>query len=162
VTDARAVIRLAAALGATSISMGQAACGRSGCSSIFVAGPTITVVDATTMQPICDATILVRSENPFGTGTGAAEESQTSRTTDAGVDGSAPLQVFPGSNDGGQGCTYMGGQLVGVLGLFTLQVSHAGYATETVSNVYVTSVSCMSNGEPESEPVVVLLHPTGS
>jgi hypothetical protein len=149
------------ALAGVVIAWAQPACSRSECQSYFSATPVITVVDVTTNTAICDATVLVTAEDPLGSGSGSAVESSSTVTVDSGIAGSALLRSPQSDDAGGARCTYSI-EGTGALGVYTLQVSRAGYVTEVVSNVYVTSASCESSATPQSEQVVVLLHPTGS
>ncbi len=141
------------------LGLGQAGCGAP-CTTPLIIRPTIMVVDAKTQQPICDAEILITSEDTSGSGTGAAIVDAASTVVDAGVEGSKPLGFIAGSDASHEACKYSTGLLTGV---FTLQVSYPGYRTETVLNVY-SQTSCVSasTSQPESEAVTVYLHPTGS
>lgn len=141
------------------LAAGQAACGAP-CTTPLVIRPTIMVVDAKTQVPICDAEILITSDDGNGSGTGAAIQDAAPTAVDAGLDGSKPLGFIAGNDASHEACKYSTGLLTGV---FTLQVSYPGYKTETVSNVY-SQTSCVSSGAtpPQSEVVTVYLHPTGS
>ncbi len=144
------------ALGAMTVSLGQAACGQATCDLAVVTSPVISVIDAKTKRPICDAKILVTSVDWYKSSSGPAVESQASLVADAGVDGSAPLDVVDGGDGGPGTCTYASELASGV---WTLQVSHPGYAPETVSNGYVVVNACSPS---QGQKVVVLLDPTGS
>jgi hypothetical protein len=144
------------ALGGIMVSLGQVACEQPDCGLALMAPPTISVLDAKTKAPICDANIYITSvESYYGSSSGPAVESPSSRVVDAGVDGLAPLQAVAGDGSA-QPCTYTSNLATGI---WTLQVSHAGYATETVSNVYEAHGAC---SDPQAQQVVVLLYPTGS
>ena len=139
--------------------LGPAGCGAQ-CTTPLIIRPTIMVVDAKTQVPICDAEILITSEDGNGSGTGSAIEDAASTVVEAGLDGSRPLGFIAGSDASHEACKYSTGLLSG---MFTLQVSYPGYKTETVTNVY-SQTSCVSSNEPapQSELVTVYLHPTGS
>jgi hypothetical protein len=129
------------------------------CTQPLVVGPTVMVVDKKTSKPICDATVIVTGENLQGTPTADASSALATSVVDSGVDGSAPLRVQAGSDASHQTCKYETGITPGV---FTLQVSAAGYLPETVTNVYAATV-CLSAHDPvpPSQEVVVYLE-TGS
>ena len=142
------------AVTAMMVSLGQTACGQSNCAAEGIAAPVISIIDAKTKLPICDARVLVTGVDVFEAGTGGPVESPSSGVVDAGIDGSSSLLVY----GGGQACTYALSQF-NPMGVCTLQVTHPGYATETVSNVYFATAACAM---PASQHVVVLLYPTGS
>jgi hypothetical protein len=144
-------------LGLVLLAVGQVACGHGAdCNLAIIGPPEISVLDSESKNPICDAKILVTSADGSATSSGGPVASPSPVTVDSGVDGSGPAAV-PSLVDGGSGaCTYTSNFGFGV---YTLQVSHPGYVTESVSNVYVVSAAC---SEPNPEQVIVLLHPTGS
>jgi hypothetical protein len=106
---------------------------QSGCSSRSACGednlsygaapPVITVVNAATGQPICDATVLAAC---------------------AGFDAGMPLVTFPAGDGGADDCSYGVVQLAADGGLYavaplaytcSLEVSKSGFASMTVPNV---------------------------
>lgn len=98
--------------------LGAAGCGDEPspviCTAIAVAALNVTVLDAATSRPICDAEVTV---------------------TDGGFRETLP--VFPAS---GAGCRYSGP--FERPGTYTVTVRRAGYPTETQSGVRVTADEC--------------------
>jgi hypothetical protein len=122
--------------------------------------PLITVVDAVTGAPICDATLLVIAGYDAIVSDAAVERSAT---MDAAaycpgcVDG-AVLTIGPGGTDDAGVCTYIGGPFAG-----SLQVSRAGYQTVDVYDVYTTIPSGACSYVPAPPEVVrITLRPVGS
>jgi hypothetical protein len=103
---------------------GAAACGDEPnpviCTAIAVSALTVTVVDAATNQPLCDAEVTV---------------------TDGGFRETLP--VFPGS---GADCRYSGP--FERPGTYEITVRRAGYPTAVQSGVRVTSDECHVIGVP--------------
>jgi hypothetical protein len=132
---------LASVVGGLLISL-FAACSSSSdgttCGSTTVIPPTVTVTDATTAAPICDANVAV-TEGPGANGTS--------------LDG-APDPDLNQAN-----CRYVGSRLT-TPGTHTLQVSKTGYQTVTVPNVVTYSHSCGDSSPlPEAQAVNVSLTP---
>ena len=91
------------------------------CNSSAVVSPTITVVDADSGGPICDATVV-------------ASDASGQTTT-----------LTPYTPKGGI-CEYLG---PGVAGEYTLQASRSGYRSATLAGVVATMVSCTMPWPPE-------------
>ena len=104
--------------------LGAAACGDEPnpviCTAIAVSALTVTVVDAATNQPLCDAEVTA---------------------TDGGFRETLP--VFPGS---GADCRYSGP--FERPGTYEVTVRRAGYPTAVQSNIRVTSDECHVIGVP--------------
>jgi hypothetical protein len=90
------------------------------CTAIAVAALNVSVVDAATNQPLCDAEVVV---------------------TDGGFRETLP--VFPGS---GADCRYSGP--FERAGTYDVTVRRAGYPTAVQSNIRVTSDECHVIGVP--------------
>lgn len=117
--------------------------------------PTITVSDAVTGKPICDATILVIGVRFGDAGQYSGPAVAAPVTADAalfsvdsgGPDGLAPQKIVPTLCQYGVGFYDNASEV-------TLQVSEPGYRTEVVSNVYNT-VNVNNDGCHPAAPEVV-------
>jgi hypothetical protein len=130
--------------------------------------PTLTVTDAVTGQPICDAHVLLTAARA-ATGVISGPAVQTLATTDAAayVLPGYPLDsgnYFPPETpDGSTMCVYSTSIMDGYPLFFSVQVSHTGYRTEEVSNMHATGSTGTCPGTPATPQVVdVKLIPVGS
>jgi len=114
------------------------------CSATTCAGkalfyPVVSVVDATTGQPICDATVVVLS----------------------GDAASQPLPVRAENDGGTTNCTYRW-DAYGYAGTFALRISKAGYQSATANDVEVRSEACGGSSSGVAPQMVhVSLEPDG-
>jgi hypothetical protein len=130
------VAALACAVATLSAAGCQVACSATSCDGTALIVPVVTVADATTGTPICDASVVVI----------------------AGGASSQPLQGLAATDAGATAtCSYRW-DVDHYAGTFTLQVTKPGYQTEVVNDVRVQSASCAGGGSvPQPQIVKVSL-----
>jgi hypothetical protein len=112
---------------------GAGGCGGNHCESFMIVEPIISVIDATTRQPLCDATIQVV--------------------------GHVTSECFGQMPDGGceYACSLSSGSSQ------SLQVSAPGYQTTTITGVRAQTFGCDEKGSPPApQAVTIALPPDGA
>ena len=152
--------RVACSLAVTFGMLSQVSCSSPGCRGDSGAIPIISIFDATTKMPICDAVVLVTSANLNGSGSGMSVQKVSTKIVDSGVDGAWAVRVM-GDVDAGQSLCSLTIASDAPVGVYSVEVTKPGYATALISNIYFNYVSC-SSLTPSSQQVTVLLVPTNS
>jgi len=117
------------------------------CTGPILVLPVITVTNASTSVPICDAMITVTA-GPTISGDDAAPSPDV-------------LVVSPLADAGAGACTY-GGAALGEGGTYALRVTAPGFASATLADVVVQSKACGQAGVLQPpQTVSIALPPEG-